>query len=468
MPDINNTIKPAAAEGLAPSAPQNGTTMGQAWNELDKGGANSSLTPNVSTISSGKAVNVDIYAMPKEFQKHNSVAGSNFSLGMFVMLGALVLLLIAGSGAVLYYLKPELLGKFTGLPVTKSVVEQVEVSPEVPVELLNNTATTTIEVATSTESGIASSTPAKEVYLAYNIELGAINTFADYFSLVNKYGSARRVQQIEAEKLLADAAVDKGVATVLELRKSVPVLDTLAKITDTVTDQTASLAIVLTDNESRGTVDMIWEQGAWKIDNENWTLAKTEEKIVYIPGVDRDNDGLTDKEEELFATNKENSDSDADGYSDAIEVSGLYDPTKKAAKLVDSGKFATYLSDDGAYSIIRPSEWSQSRDTADNSVNFRAKDDHYVKIATVENFDKANLASIYNKKFKVAQIDSTALVSNDTWEGITTPDGLGIYVMSKLDKSRYYVLEYKVPAASQVEEYKAVFLAMIKSLVLKK
>ena len=76
--------------------------------------------------------------------------------------------------------------------------------------------------------------------------------------------------------------------------------------------------------------------------------------------------------------------------------------------------------------------------------------------------------SIYNKKFKVAQIDSTALVSNDTWEGITTPDGLGIYVMSKLDKSRYYVLEYKVPAASQVEEYKAVFLAMIKSLVLKK
>jgi hypothetical protein len=261
MPDINNTIKPAAAEGLAPSAPQNATTMGQAWNELEKGGANSSLTPNVSNVSNGKAVNVDIYAMPKEFQKHNSVAGSNFSLGVFVMLGALVLLLIAGSGAVLYYLKPELLGKFTGLPVTKSVVEQVEVSPEVPVELLNNTATTTIEVATSTETGIASSTPAKEVYLAYNIELAAINTFADYFSLVNKYGSARRVQQIEAEKLLADAAVDKGVATVLELRKSVPVLDPLAKITDTVTDQTASLAIVLTDNESRGTVDMIWELG---------------------------------------------------------------------------------------------------------------------------------------------------------------------------------------------------------------
>jgi len=466
----STSLSTGASATLSTGAGQSAPAMNQAWNELDKKDASSSAAGDMAMDARAtKAANVDIYAMPKEFQKHNTVAGGNSSLGVFVMLGALVLLLIAGSGAVLYYLKPELLSKFTGLPIAKQVVEQVEKTPEpLAVQLTSPIVTTTVDVATSTDTGIASSTPAKEIYLAYNIELGNINTFADYFALINKYGSARRVQQMEAEKLLADAAVDKGVATVAEVRKTIPILDPLARITDTVTDQTASLAIALTDNESKGTVDMIWEQGAWKLDNENWTLAKIDEKLSYVSGVDRDNDGLTDKEEDLLGSNKESSDSDSDGYSDAIEVSGLYDPTKKSAKLVDSGKFGTYLSEDGSYSIIRPSEWAQSKDNTDNSVNFRSSDDQYVKISTVENFDKLSLLAIYTKKFKASRVDSGLMQTNDTWEGITAPDGAGIYVMSKLDKTRYYILEYHIPAASQVQEYKAIFWTMVKSLVLKK
>jgi hypothetical protein len=496
MPDINNTIKPESNQSTVMPAPVTNSAdsgsvvqaqeptppvasaMKQAWNDLDKTDQIKQGSDDLKNAIIGiagtkptKQENVDIYAMPKEFQKHNTVAGSSGSLGLIMMSGALLLLLIVGSGAVLYYLKPDLLASMTGMTIKgteETVTPPVQTVVETPVIAQEPVVTSTLEIATSTEDLMASSTPAKDVYLAYNIELARVNTFADYFNLINKYGSARRVQQIEAEKLLADVTSDKGISTVVNLKKSIPLLDPLAKIVDKVEDKLASLEVALPDNESKGTVDMIWENNAWKLDNENWQLAVKEEAVTYTSGQDRDNDGLSDREEDLFASNKESSDSDADGYSDAVEVAGLYDPNKKSAKLIDSGKFTTYLADDGAYSLIRSSEWSQSKDNNDNSVNFHSKDDHVIKISTILNFDKLSLDELYLKQLGLVQIDSGARMTNDTWTGIMSPDGLRLYLVSKLDTSKYYVLEYKVPANTSVLEYKALLGAMIKSLVIKK
>jgi hypothetical protein len=252
------------------------------------------------------------------------------------------------------------------------------------------------------------------------------------------------------------------------VRKEVPVLDPLAKVEEKLTEQVASLAIALPDKQSSGTVDMIWENGSWKLDNEQWILPMKQEEIAYVAGTDRDSDGLTDKEEDLFGSNKESADSDSDGYSDAVEVSGLYDPNKKSAKLVDSGKLVTYLADDGSYSLIRPGEWSQSKDNTDNSINFHSADDHVISISTVENYDKLSLDKIYLKELKLSQIDSQLRMTNDTWTAIADPDGNKVWLVSKLDKSRYYILEYSVPSGGQTLEYRALFGAMLKSLVLKK
>jgi len=503
MPDINNTItapttpdlgafgvspKPAtnsaptpapvaAPVGTAPLNPPSGSVnsftpsplaaqakpeMTQAWDEMK----NTEELKNAITGGISKQGNVDIYAMPKEFQKHNTVAGSNFSVGTFVMLSGVLLLFLAGAAAVLFYLNPEIWAKLTG--TTVSTPEQTITEPiavETPVNQVIPTATTT--VATTTDPGVATSTPPKETYLAYNIDLNSVNTFSDYYALILKYGSAKRTDQIEAEKLLADASADKGVATVAAVRRDTPALDPLAQLVDVISGNTARLDVTLSDNVSKGTVDMVLENGLWKIDNESWTLAQVDDQIVYIMGEDRDKDGLTDKEENVLGSDKESADTDGDGYTDAVEVSGLYDPNKKAAKLVDSGKQGTYLAEDGSFSILRPSQWPQSKDNTDNSINFRSEDDHVIKVITMENFNKEALAAIYIKKFQLAQIDNTLKVVNDTWEGIVAPDGASIFVMPKISNDKYYILQYQIPVKTQVQEYKEIFLAMVKSFIVK-
>ena len=48
---------------------------------------------------------------------------------------------------------------------------------------------------------------------------------------------------------------------------------------------------------------------------------------------DSDNDGLSDKEEEFYGTDKNNSDTDGDGYKDGDEVKNGYNPLG-AGKLI--------------------------------------------------------------------------------------------------------------------------------------
>ncbi len=48
--------------------------------------------------------------------------------------------------------------------------------------------------------------------------------------------------------------------------------------------------------------------------------------------VDRDQDGLSNKEEELYGTNPDQRDTDGDGYSDGVEVESGYDPLVPASQ----------------------------------------------------------------------------------------------------------------------------------------
>lgn len=54
------------------------------------------------------------------------------------------------------------------------------------------------------------------------------------------------------------------------------------------------------------------------------------------PGLDSDQDGLTNSEEALLGTDPNKIDSDGDGFADGSEVMSGYDPAKKNSKLVDS------------------------------------------------------------------------------------------------------------------------------------
>ena len=62
------------------------------------------------------------------------------------------------------------------------------------------------------------------------------------------------------------------------------------------------------------------------------TVAQEQRTSTLPLTVDRDQDGLSNKEEELYGTNPDVRDTDGDGYSDGVEVESGYDPLVPAAK----------------------------------------------------------------------------------------------------------------------------------------
>ncbi len=55
-------------------------------------------------------------------------------------------------------------------------------------------------------------------------------------------------------------------------------------------------------------------------------IAQEQRTSTLARSIDRDQDGLSDKEEALYGTNPDNRDTDGDGYSDGVEVASGYDP----------------------------------------------------------------------------------------------------------------------------------------------
>jgi hypothetical protein len=92
--------------------------------------------------------------------------------------------------------------------------------------------------------------------------------------------------------------------------------------------------------------------------------------VTYTLGKDSDTDGLTDIEEALYGTNKDNPDTDGDNYLDGVELIGLYDPTKGGGALLkDSNLIKVYVGNSPeptnkiytntkqTYSIFYPAKW---------------------------------------------------------------------------------------------------------------
>ncbi len=71
--------------------------------------------------------------------------------------------------------------------------------------------------------------------------------------------------------------------------------------------------------------------------------------VCYAINNDTDNDGLSDKEEEYYKTNKNNQDTDGDGYLDGQEINTGYCPLKARIKMSDVSCFS---SENGPINII--------------------------------------------------------------------------------------------------------------------
>ncbi len=169
-------------------------------------------------------------------------------------------------------------------------------------------------------------------------------------------------------------------------------------------------------------------------------------------GLDSDNDGLTDIEENLYQTNSASSDSDSDGYQDQDELYHLYDPAKSGgARLLDSTVVKTYQNANYNYSVVYPSAWIKRSLTADNrEVLFNSNTGEFVEIIIQPNplsFSAYNWYINQNSNVEASRL-TTLLI--DGLPAIQTADGLTTYLGIG---SNIYIITYNIGTNQQMNFY---------------
>ncbi len=407
-------------------------------------------TPPPTTTAPEKT---DIYYMPDTFRKNNSVAGKQTSIpGVWVLIVSFILLIFLGGGLILYWLRPSFLNGILGGKAPTAV--------PIPEGLIDNNST--VPALTEDEEATTKQGSPKETYLTFQRELSAVTTADGYLEIYLKYGTKDVYDTMLAEKNRLVAAGQTNI--LLERLRALgsPVLDGTEDIAETTSETEATLTITRTNNRDNGTVTLALEEGAWRIKKENWQTSTPVETTGELqPGVDTDKDGLTDKEEETLGTNIDKVDSDGDTYSDLAEVNNSYNPAGNG-KLSEDKKLGLYSNKTFDISFLYPVDWHQTASASDDSIIFLAPDQQFIQMLVQPNTDREDILSWYKKTFNVETIPTSQLMTNQSWEGVRTPDGLTTYFTNK-DKSYIFLITYSLDT-NRVLNYKNILDLILRSL----
>ena len=179
--------------------------------------------------------------------------------------------------------------------------------------------------------------------------------------------------------------------------------------------------------------------------------------------IDTDKDGLSDKEEKLLGSQKNNIDSDGDGYDDLLEVMNLYNPIEERPdRLINNKNIIKYQSSLN-YSIFYPASWLQQIVGGDDSVIFKSDDGHFIQVITQPNNNQSSITNWYKSQFEDAQIPYKRRITTNTWSGIKSEDELILYLTDNNYKN-IFILSY-TPKLNDALEYQHIFEMMIESFL---
>lgn len=175
---------------------------------------------------------------------------------------------------------------------------------------------------------------------------------------------------------------------------------------------------------------------------------------------DADNDGLTDAEESLFGTDPAKGDSDADGYSDSVEVLNLYNPAGfKPTRLIEAGLVKEYVHPTEPYQILYPSTWNVA-EAAGQPTAFITAGAEQISVSAQPNPDAQSVLDWFlSRNPGVSPVQVTAFYTKSGLEGVRSPDGLRAYVAVN---GSIYELSYLVGAPGG-EYARATFTMMLNS-----
>lgn len=388
--------------------------------------------------------NFNVHFMPKDFQNNNRVAGkSGKTTGVLIMVASLVFLVLISAGVYYYLIKPS-------MEIEEPVAQTPTATP-----VATPVAEEAAELTTEETTALNRADQVKAVYQEYKVNLTSATTFNDYYTLVQQYGSTNLIQETEADKL--------ANKTLAEVKKASPAFNGTEYLEADV--KSSDLAIIkVTLGDKNGIVMMKSENGAWKIESEDWGLFGQEMPSLsdLKTGVDPDSDGLTDAEEILLGTNKTMADTDGDTYADGAEVLNLYDPNG-SNKLAASNKFSLYSDDPLGFSLLYPTAWTKNISTEQKLVTFLGDKEHSLQVYILST--TATLDAYYMDSFGVSTISPSARYAMDGWSGIKTGNDLIIYIKAE-GEDTIYALQYNI-GSSDVLEYKTIYQAMVNSFTIK-
>ncbi|MBU0636926.1 MAG: hypothetical protein ABH818_03045 [Patescibacteria group bacterium] len=179
-------------------------------------------------------------------------------------------------------------------------------------------------------------------------------------------------------------------------------------------------------------------------------------------GVDSDSDGLTDEEEKVFGSNSNSSDSDNDGYSDLIEILNIYNPAgANSDVLANNVNMKVYENKTYDYQLFYSHSWKQSINNENDSVIFKAEDNSFIQVITQKNNNNQTIEDWYKEQFNLTVVDQNNFITNNSWQGIISPDNMTVY-LTDLKEKYIFTITYN-PVVSSTLNYSNLFKVVVKS-----
>lgn len=184
-----------------------------------------------------------------------------------------------------------------------------------------------------------------------------------------------------------------------------------------------------------------------------------------LANLDADGDGLTAAEEKLFKTSPVASDTDADGYKDAVEIQNLFSPINSGAITLEAaGLVSHYTHATLGYSLYYPSIWAVSIPSGNQQQALVTSDTG--EDFTIEVFDNTDHLTSWDWYTKKVSSDfnknNVTFVTIAGHEAVKTKDGLTVYLATK---DHMYVFTYDLNGVSTVN-YPNVFNLLLTRVTL--
>jgi len=175
---------------------------------------------------------------------------------------------------------------------------------------------------------------------------------------------------------------------------------------------------------------------------------------------DSDNDQVSDREEALYGTNPNGTDSDGDGFRDDVELVNLYNPAGfRPTRLVDAGLVSSFRSPEARFEILYPSAWLKV-DQPGGEVRFDNDDDQPIAVSVEENPERQPILDWYlSRNPQVSPLEARPFTTKQGHEAVRSSDGFTAYVSAG---GRVYIIAY-APGLQENAHYRSTLTMMVNS-----